>query len=194
VKSFTVTEEPQSVLPEIAGIPMWFMVESILEPRIPEAGLGGIELREHQLEQPWRKDYDMDDEGPATWARRFDITNWGFLVVRDRSRCMASVVVAWRTPGLTMLDGREDLAVIWDLRVAPDFRRQGLGTALIRSSETWARDRGCTLLKVETQNVNVPACRLYARSGFRLGGIHLDAYPGLPREVQLLWYRDLAAR
>ena len=47
---------------------------------------------------------------------------------------------------------------------------------------------------METQNVNVPACRLYARLGCVLGAIHRHAYPSLPDEVQLLWYRELPPR
>jgi hypothetical protein len=44
---------------------------------------------------------------------------------------------------------------------------------------------------VETQNINVPACRFYARQGCVLGAIHPDAYPDLPDEVQLLWWLEL---
>jgi hypothetical protein len=44
---------------------------------------------------------------------------------------------------------------------------------------------------VETQNINVPACRFYAAQGCELRGIHPNTYPELPHEVQLLWYLDL---
>ena len=47
-------------------------------------------------------------------------------------------------------------------------------------------------MKVETQNVNVPACRFYARQGCVLGAINRFAYPDLPDEVQLLWYKTLS--
>ena len=45
---------------------------------------------------------------------------------------------------------------------------------------------------VETQNVNVRACRFYARQGFALGAVNRDAYPDLPDEVLLLWYKEQA--
>jgi hypothetical protein len=49
-------------------------------------------------------------------------------------------------------------------------------------------------MKVETQNVNVPACRFYAAMGCTLGAVNLHAYAGHPKvghEVMLLWYYDL---
>ena len=36
-----------------------------------------------------------------------------------------------------------------------------------------------------------PACRFYAKQGCELAAIHRFAYPELPNEVQLLWYKDL---
>jgi hypothetical protein len=46
-------------------------------------------------------------------------------------------------------------------------------------------------LKVETQNINIPACRFYAAQGCHLGGFNLHAYPAEMNEIQLLWYRNL---
>jgi GNAT superfamily N-acetyltransferase len=72
-----------------------------------------------------------------------------------RSRCC----VAFNSADVTMLEGRRDLAVLWDIRVSPDFRGQGLGSGLLRAAEAWAISKGCLELKVETQNTNVRACR-----------------------------------
>jgi hypothetical protein len=47
------------------------------------------------------------------------------------------------------------------------------------------------VLKVETQNTNAPACRFYARHGFELRVVNRAAYPTLPDEIQLFWYKDL---
>jgi ribosomal protein S18 acetylase RimI-like enzyme len=90
-----------------------------------------------------------------------------------------------------MFEERADLAVLWDIRVSPTLRGRGVGTALVEAAASRAAARACRQLKVETQNVNVPACRFYRRNGFVLGAIHRFAYPSLPQEVQLLWYRAL---
>jgi len=107
-------------------------------------------------------------------------------------RLAGAAVIAFDAPGVDMLEGRRDLAVLWDLRVAPDARGQGVGSALFRAAEAWTRARGCTQLKIETQNINAPACSFYAARGCVLGAVHKDAYPELPDEIQLLWYKDLS--
>ena len=75
--------------------------------------------------------------------------------------------------------------------MAPDARGQGLGSALVEAAERRARDRGARSLRVETQDVNVPACRLYHAQGFRLERATPGAYAELPNEVQLLWHKPL---
>jgi GNAT superfamily N-acetyltransferase len=90
-----------------------------------------------------------------------------------------------------MLEGRRDLSVLWDIRVAPDARGKGVGSALFQRVEAWGQANGCRQLKVETQNINVRACALYARNGCELRAVHHGAYPELPEEIQLLWYKDL---
>ena len=96
-----------------------------------------------------------------------------------------------RPSDIEMLEGREELALLWDIRVAPAERNHGVGTALLDAGESWAGARGARVLKVETQNTNVPACRFYASHGFVLGAVGRGAYPELPNEVQFLWYKDL---
>jgi GNAT superfamily N-acetyltransferase len=151
-------------------------------------------LSERTVDPPYVKDYDALGETPALWTTRFDTSQWRLLVGRVDGACVAGAVVAFGTPGLDMLEARTDLAVLWDIRVLPGLRRQGVGGALLRAAEGWALSMGCRQLKVETQNVNVPACRFYAGHGFELREARRGAYPQCPDEVQLLWYKTLAHR
>jgi len=91
-----------------------------------------------------------------------------------------------------MVESRTDLALLWDLRVDSEFRRRGLGARLLASAESWARSGGCRELKVETQNINVAACRFYEKQAFELRAADPDAYPHFPGEVRLLWYKALS--
>jgi GNAT superfamily N-acetyltransferase len=184
-----VTEEPAAALAELARIPISFVVRSVFDV-VDDAD--GFALTERPLAAPYVKDYDaISGEGPTRWADRFDLSNWGFLAARVDGRHVGAAAVAFDTAGVDMLEGRRDLAVLWDLRVVPEARGEGVGSALFRAAEAWARVRGCVQLKIETQNINVPACRFYAGQGCMLGAVNRSAYPELPDEIQLLWYKDL---
>ena len=183
-----IVEEPLSGLAEYGEVPIAFEVTSRLRPAPAEGGLGGIGLVEEPVDPPYIKDYDTtSEEGPARWLRRWDTSSWGLLTAYEGPRRLGGAVLARRTENVHMLEGRDDLAVLWDLRVHPDHRGTGVGRSLFEAAVEWARRRECAELKVETQNINVPACRFYARQGCRLSAIVSHAYAELPDEIQLIW-------
>jgi GNAT superfamily N-acetyltransferase len=186
----TIEEITPDRLDEYASIPIAFQVRSIFEVELVDEGLGGILLHEVPV-RPYIKDYDMD-ESPVDWPQRFDTTNWGFFLAKIGDRLVGAVAVAFDTTGVFMLEARKDLSVLWDIRVRPEVR--GVGIPLFRHAVDWSRLRGCTQMKIETQNVNVPACRFYQRMGAHLGEIHRYGYTAVPavaHEVMLNWYLDL---
>ena len=187
-----IIEESIGVLSEYGEIPISFEVHSIVEVRPADRPLQRFTLEERGVGQPWTKDYDSHKgEGPRRWASRWDISNWGIISAFLDDTRVGGCAIAYDTAGLDMLEGRKDLAVLWDIRVRPEFRGQRIGSALVDSAVAWARRRGCRQVKVETQNVNVPACRFYAAQGFRLATVSRSAYEDLPDEVQLIWYKQL---
>jgi len=184
-----IRQEPAAALDEYATVPIAFEVRSVFE--VAEAG-GGFELTERPVAAPYLKDHDaIPGEGPATWPKHFDLSSWALFAAWRDGRRVGGAAVAFDTSGVDMLEGRRDLAVLWDIRVAPYVRARGVGTALFRAAEAWARERGCAELKVETQNIDVPACRFYARQGCVLAEANRGAYPTLPHEVQLIWRKPL---
>ncbi len=187
-----IREESPGFLDEYARVSIAFEVSATFELSSLDQGLAGFSLAERSLTPTIVKDHDaIPGNHPTDWRTQFDLANWGFLAARLEGRHVGGAVVAVKTPGILMLEGRTDLAVLWDIRVAPQARGRGVGTALFRAAEQWAELQRCDLLKVETQNDNVPACKFYASQGCSLGGINRFAYPDFPNEVQLLWYKRL---
>lgn len=186
-----IVEETAASLKEYGAVSIAFRVASRF--RVDSHG----ELVEEAI-PPYVKDYDaLTEEGPLSWTRRWDVGTWAFLAAYDdvsrNPRRIGGAAIAWNTPGVNLLQGRDDLAVLWDLRVHPGYRRHGVGARLFDHAVNWSRQRGCRQLIIETQNINVAACRFYERQGCWLGEVNPFAYPHLPDEVQLLWYLDLRA-
>ena len=178
-----IAEESLDRLAEYATIRIAFEVRHALDAST---------MTERVVGAPYVKDYDAL-ETPEHWPVRFDLSRWGLLVARVDGRRVGGAAIAFDTPGVQILGGRRDVAVLWDLRVSPEMRGHGIGASLFRAADQWAAAKGCTVLEVETQNINVPACRLYARMGCELGGIRRHAYAEFPDEVQLLWHKRLAS-
>jgi GNAT superfamily N-acetyltransferase len=190
--SIEIRDETIAALSEHVRISIAFDVHSLFHVEPRDGGLGGFLLVERPIDEPWVKDYDAAyEEGPMSWPERFDVSNWGLLSAWAGPTRVGGAVVAFDTPGLNMLGGRRDLSVLWDIRIAPQSRRRGLGSMLFWAVEQWARARGCVRLDVETQNINVGACRFYARMGCELRRIDRFAYADLPHEVELLWTKQL---
>lgn len=185
-----IVEETAGVLTEYEKVSIAFRVETVFLVELLENGLGGFKLTEETVAAPFVKDYD-ELEKPLDWARRFDLSNWGILSAFDGAKRVGGAVVAWKMPEVNMLEGADDLACLWDLRVAPEYRGSGVGKLLFEASIDWAKARKCRLLKVETQNINVPACRFYERRGCHLGGFSLHAYPESMNEIALFLYLKL---
>lgn len=156
---------------------------------IPRSKSEGWRLDEQPAEL-FFKDYDKIDN-PLRWANVFDTSNWVMLRADRETTRTGGAVLVFDTAGVDMLEARSDLCVLWDLRVLPDYRNEGIGTQLIERALQVSQSRGCKEIKVETQDVNVAACRFYHKMGFRLRTVRPGAYPELPDEVQLLWYREL---
>lgn len=179
-------------LAQYALIPSRFWISTLLQVEEVTDGWGGLKLREVPVANPYWKDYDSYGELPTDWPALFDVSQWGFFLSVAGQKPAGAAAVAIDTPGCNMLDGRRDLAALWDIRIHPEYR--GAGIALFKHIACWSRGRGCRQMKVETQNVNVPACRFYRQMGCHLGeirGFAYAAHPALAHEVMLNWYLDL---
>ncbi|MCF7811549.1 GNAT family N-acetyltransferase [bacterium] len=183
-----IVEESIDILKEYGQVSIAFEVKTIFQVKSPNDGFN--DFIEKTVDVPWIKDYDSI-EGPVRWVKQWDISNWGIFSVYKNKLRVGGACVAYDTKGVNFLDGRKDLTALWDIRLNPEFRRQGIGSNLFQKAVEWSQNKGCCQMKIETQNNNVPACRFYAKHECRLGEINFHAYKGFPEEIMLVWYKSI---
>jgi streptothricin acetyltransferase len=128
---------------------------------------------------PYVKQYGPEENDPQAYIGRADHAAW-LAYVGGRLAGQVLVQEHWNR-----------LAIVWDIAVEPAFRRLGVGRQLMEQAIGWARERGLPGVMLETQNINVAACRLYESCGFVLGGLDAYLYRGIERdtrEIALFWY------
>lgn len=85
--------------------------------------------------------------------------------------------------------------LVENLCVSRKSRGRGIGTALLRKAEEWAREAGLRGLALETQDNNLLACRFYQKYGMKIGGVNTMLYRNLDmpfrNETAVFWYKIL---
>ena len=69
-----------------------------------------------------------------------------------------------------------DEGYIANIAVHPDFRRQGIATALLQRLDRYSHENGLALLTLEVRASNAAAIGLYRREGFNEQGIRRGFY------------------
>jgi ribosomal protein S18 acetylase RimI-like enzyme len=186
VAGLTLVSDTKIDLHEYARVPISFPVTERLDLVSADLPLIAATSPTRAVEPPYVKDYDAQPgQHPTEWPRRFDLANWWVAAAfLGEQRIGGAVVIP---------DASADTAVLWDIRVHPTFRTRGVGRALLSFAESHARARGQRRMQIETQDINVLACRFYASAGYVLTAIDPHAYPDLPDEVQLIWQKRLTA-
>jgi ribosomal protein S18 acetylase RimI-like enzyme len=189
-----ILEESSEQLTDYARVPIAFLVREVFDDAAIELLRLGQDATPTPIPVPYRKDYDAHtDHHPTAWPVRFDMARWVVLAAYCEHRRVGGAVLTVNDSQVDLLRTQSDHALLWDLRVAPHERRRGVGAALLSAAERLAVDRGACQLRVETQQINVPACRFYLHHGFSLESVRPHVYPDLPEEVQLLWTKSLGS-
>ena len=181
-------EIPLEELDEYGNIPFYYKTSKKYELKKINNGLGGIIFELTDVEE-FYKDFGSK---VTHWKDTFDLSNWKFFVAYNEiGKMIAGCVVATKTNNCNMLEKRNDLAVLWDIRVMDEYKNKGIGQKLFDLAKTYAQENGFNQLKVECQNTNPAAVNFYHKQGMKLCAINEYAYPEYPNETQLLWYLDL---
>ncbi|MCL2160142.1 MAG: GNAT family N-acetyltransferase [Oscillospiraceae bacterium] len=147
---------------------------------IPQYKNGVWSTAEEIFDVPYEKKYSDDD---ISYINNDFINNEDtaiFLYFCDN--IYAGHIYMWK--------GWNKDCYIENIDIRKDFRHQGIGTKLIEQAVLWAKGRDLKGIRLETQDMNLIACRFYQKCGFVLGAVDNLLYRNLENENEkaLFWY------
>lgn len=108
--------------------------------------------------------YVLEDEGEICAAAKIDSEQVDRYALAD-----------WSYPAAD-----DEVLVLHTLVVHPEAARRGYGRAFVAYYEAEAKRRGCRALRLDTNEKNTAARKLYASLGYREAGIVPCVFNGIP--------------
>ena len=105
------------------------------------------------------------------WSREHFMSE----ILSDRALAVVAEA-AGRIAGYLCLTVLFEEAEILDVAVAPEFRRSGIGNALIESAITESFSRGASVLRLEVRATSRPAIAMYEKFEFNQYGLRRAYY------------------
>jgi len=150
------------------------MLQYWIEPLADETDLEGVlEVEAESFSNPWTR----------------DMYSWE---LQNRSVCHIFVVrtAACRVAGFCAFWLVFDEVHINNVAMRPQFRAQGIGTALLQRVLAEARQLGARRATLEVRASNERARRLYERLGFYVAGVRRNYYTEPVEDAVILWRDD----
>jgi ribosomal-protein-alanine N-acetyltransferase len=143
-----------------------------IEPLTNDGDLEGVlEVEEASFTNPWTRDmYSWELQNRSVCH---------ILVVRTEQCAVAGFCAFWLIC---------DEIHINNLAIRPDFRAQGIGSALLRHVLGQARELGARRATLEVRASNERARRLYERMGFYVAGNRRNYYSNPVEDALILWW------
>lgn len=111
------------------------------------------------------------------------IKNHVFIGAYDGERCVGLAILA---------DDMFKYMYLDDLKVSQEYRKQGIGKALMEKAIEVAHQRNYNGIYTIGQDNNVSACKFYLKLGFEIGGFDNHIYRGTSQEhkANIIFYLD----
>ncbi len=131
---------------------------------------------------------------PTRQTAQFAFENDNLFIMSINDSVVASAIINQQQPaGYSTVEWQykaEDnkVGVLHTLVVHPDFSRQGLGKVFVAFFESYCRDLGYEVVRLDTQVKNIRPFNLYPKLGYRLAGIRMVPFQNLSEEVELAMF------
>lgn len=154
------------------------------------------------IEKIYEKIHDSEEKGLTTigWIRMVyptrktaaDALNRNDLfVMEDEGNIVAAAIInqvqvdEYKYASWRHIAKDNEVMVLHTLVVDPDQKSRGYGSAFVAFYEKYAKEQGCTSLRMDTNERNMGARRLYQHLGYEEVGIVKCVFNGIP-DVQLV--------
>ncbi len=130
----------------------------------------------------------LDDEAMFLARQLASGAEEGLAVIAEHDGAPVALLLAVDRPG-------RDVMELIDLRVDYDFRRQGIGLAMVYRLLSAARDRGRRAVLAALTTANAPGMGLLEKCGFMLSGLDTrwrGNHDLVRDDVTLFWYAETA--
>ena len=147
------------------------MIEPLTSPDEIE---GVLAVEEASFANPWTRDMylaELDNRGVSYC-----------LLAKDDAGRIVGFCSFWR-----VLDELH----VNNLAVRPEYRRQGIASAILARVFADARSMGATRATLEVRRSNDAAQRLYKRLGFTVAGVRRSYYQHPEEDALVLWREGL---
>lgn len=127
------------------------------------------------------------DEKTSLWKEILNFNKTLIQVFEVDGQFIAGAITVTNSPSVNMLKGDMSNAVLWDIRVHPDYQNSGLASILMKYSIEYSKEQNCKSLLIETQDNNPKAISFYLKHGASISEVNIDAYPKELNETQFIF-------
>jgi|Deesub1362A_J573_1020465.scaffolds.fasta_scaffold06249_2 ribosomal protein S18 acetylase RimI-like enzyme len=176
-----IRKATSSDIPALVGLDHSYSTEYVWQMGLERSnGHVAVSFRQVRLPRPMRVRYPRDA------SRLMDEwVNHDALLIAEKGGRPVGYLALSRGPA-------PSCAWVTDLVVGLPYRRQGIGSTLLRSASEVCRQGGLQRLFVEMQSKNHPAIALAQAQGFSFAGYSDHYYPD--QDIALFFVRDLGNR
>lgn len=113
------------------------------------------------------------------------------IVIEKNNEYVGGVITVTHSPKVNMHKNDMTNAVLWDIRVHPNYQKRGIASKLLNKSIEFSKKMNCKSLLIETQNNNPKAINFYTKNKAYLHEINKGVYESLLGETQLIFKIDI---
>ena len=130
------------------------------------------------FDESYEKSYPNDEED---WHEYIENPEKVIFLYYENNECIGQV---------RLRKNWNKYAYIEDIAVSKNHRNKGVGHKLIEKAIEWANQKNLFGLMLETQDVNLQACRFYSKIGFQIGAVDTMLYGNFSdtHEKAIFWY------